>query len=53
MAKVLMWMREHVFASAPLKDTKDWIQDITGHSFTADDYAEYLTHKFTELYHLD
>lgn len=53
MAKVLMWMREHVFASAPLKDTKDWIQDITGHSFTADDYVEYLTHKFTELYHLD
>ena len=46
-------MKEKVFASAPLEDTKDWIQNITGHPFTADDYVEYLKRKFTELYHLD
>ena len=53
MNKVLSWMKEKVFASAPLEDTKDWIQNITGHPFTADDYVEYLKKKFTELYHLD
>ena len=49
---ILDWMKENVFAKAPLLDTKEWIKEITGEEFSAKDYVEYLTKKFTKLYHL-
>ena len=49
---ILDWMKENVFAKAPLLDTKEWIRKITGEEFSAKDYVEYLTKKFTKLYHL-
>lgn len=52
MNDVLAWMKENVFAKAPLLDTKEWIKDITGEDFSAKDYVEYLTKKFMKLYHL-
>lgn len=52
MDKILSWMKENVFATAPLYDTKEWIKNITGEDFSAKDYVEYLTNKYTKLYHL-
>ena len=52
MDKILDWMKENVFAKAPLLDTKEWIKDITGEEFSATAYVEYLTNKFMKLYHL-
>ena len=49
---ILNWMKENVFFKAPLLNTKDWIRDITGEEFSAKPYIEYLTDKFTEIYHL-
>ena len=53
MDKVLSWMKENVFYKAPLLDTKDWIREITGEEFSAKAYIDYLTEKFTEIYHLN
>ncbi len=52
MNEVLNWMKDNVFASAPLYDTKTWIHNLTGEDFSAKDYVEYLNVKFRELYHL-
>lgn len=49
---ILSWMNENVFALAPLYDTKEWIKKITGEEFSAKPYVDYLTKKFTKLYHL-
>jgi carboxypeptidase Taq len=53
MDTILAWMKENVFKTAPLLDTKDWIKAITGKEFSAKDYVDYLTKKYTEVYHLD
>jgi carboxypeptidase Taq len=53
MDKVLAWMKAHVFAKATLLPTKEWIKDITGNDFSAKPYVDYLTAKYTELYHLN
>lgn len=50
---ILDWMKKNVFEKAPLLNTKDWIYEITGEKFSARPYIEYLTKKYTELYHLD
>ena len=52
MDEILAWMKKNVFAKAPLLDTKEWIKDITGEDFGATAYVEYLTNKFTKLYHI-
>lgn len=52
MDKILTWMKENVFATAPLMDTKEWIKKITGEEFSAKAYVEYLTKKFMKIYHL-
>lgn len=52
MDKILSYLRENVFASAPLKDTKEWIKDISGKEFSATPYCRYLKKKFMDLYHL-
>ncbi len=49
---ILDWMKKKVFAPAPLLDTKDWIKKITDENFSAKAYCEYLTNKFTKLYHI-
>ena len=46
------WMKEHVFAKANLLDPKEWILDITGRSFTPNDFLDYLENKYGELYAL-
>ena len=52
MDKILDWLKKNVFAQAPLLDTKDWIKKITGEEFSAKAYCDYLTNKFSKLYHL-
>ena len=52
MKKVLSWMRENVFAKAPLYDTKEWIKKISGEPFSSKDYIYYLKEKFMKLYHI-
>ena len=52
MDTVLSWLKENVFAKAPLYDTKDWIKEITGEEFSAKPYVEYLTKKFMKIYHI-
>jgi carboxypeptidase Taq len=52
MDKILDWMKENVFAKAPLYDTKEWIKEITGEEFSATPYVDYLTKKFMKIYHL-
>ena len=46
------WMREHVFAKADRLSTKEWIKDITGREFTADDFLDYLEEKYSEIYEI-
>lgn len=50
---ILAWMKEHPFASAPYLTTKEWIKELTGEEFSAKPYLDYLTDKYTKLYHLD
>lgn len=49
---ILNWMKENVFKKAPLLDTKTWIEEITGEKFSAKPYIDYLTEKYTKIYHL-
>ena len=53
MDKILSYLRENVFAKAPLLDTKEWIKEVSGREFSATPYCQYLKKKFTSLYHLD
>lgn len=53
MDQILAWMKEHVFKTATLFDTKEWIHNISGEEFSAKPYLDYLTAKYTELYHLN
>lgn len=46
------WMKEHVFAKADRLAPKDWIREITGRSFTPDDFLDYLEEKFSEIYEI-
>ena len=46
------WMAEHVFKKADILDPSEWIRDITGRSFTPDDFLDYLEKKYTEIYEL-
>lgn len=52
MQSVLKWMKENVFNRAALEDTKLWIKDITGEEFSAKSYIDYLTRKYSDIYHL-
>lgn len=52
--KILLdWLKKNVFKTAALLDTKTWIKKITGKKFTAKPYIDYLTEKYTQIYHLD
>ena len=44
------WMKEHVFRKADRLSPKEWIRDITGRSFTPEDFLDYLEKKYSELY---
>jgi carboxypeptidase Taq len=46
------WMEDHVFRNANRLDDKAWIKDVTGRSFTPDDFLDYLEKKYSELYEL-
>ncbi|MDO4438375.1 MAG: carboxypeptidase M32 [Eubacteriales bacterium] len=46
------WMREHVFAKADRLSSKEWIKDITGREFTAEDFLDYLEEKYSKLYEI-
>lgn len=52
MDKILAWMKDNVFSTAPLYDTKEWIRSLTGEKFSPKAYIDYLTEKFSNLYHL-
>ena len=52
MDTILDWMKNHVFKKAALLNTKDWIKEISGEEFSALPYVDYLTKKYTEIYHL-
>ncbi|MFA6861012.1 MAG: carboxypeptidase M32 [Bacilli bacterium] len=49
---ILKWMKDNVFKKAALLNTKKWIKDISGEEFSAQPYVDYLTNKYTEIYHL-
>ena len=49
-AAVNGWMKEHVFSKADRLSPKEWIRDITGRSFTPEDFLDYLEEKYRELY---
>ena len=44
------WMAEHVFAKSDLLAPQEWIRDITGRSFTPDDFLDYLEEKYSGIY---
>lgn len=46
------WMVAHVFAKASIQTPKEWIKEITGRELDTHDFIEYLTKKYSELYHL-
>lgn len=46
------WMTEHVFKKADHMDARAWILDITGRTFTPDDFLDYLEEKYGALYGL-
>lgn len=46
------WMRERVWARADRDDPKTWLMGITGRTFTADDFLDYLEKKYSEIYEL-
>ncbi len=46
------WMKENVWKNASRLDAKSWIKEITGRSFTPDDFLDYLEEKYTEIYEL-
>lgn len=46
------WMKERVFKKADRLSPKEWILDITGRSFTPEDFLDYLEEKYTELYEI-
>lgn len=53
MDEILAWMKKNTFALAPYMTTKEWIVKLSGEEFSAKPYIEYLTKKYSELYHLD
>lgn len=53
LAAINRWMTDHVFARADRLDPMDWLQEITGRSFSPDDFLDYLEEKYTKLYELD
>ncbi len=52
LAKILDWLKEHVFAAASLMTPDEWIRSITGESLDVRYYLDYLEEKFTKLYGL-
>ena len=46
------WMISNVFARADILTPQEWIRDITGRSFTPDDFLDYLEEKYTGIYEL-
>ena len=44
------WMTEHVFKKADLLPPGEWIRDITGRSFTPNDFLDYLEEKYSAIY---
>ncbi|WP_051656522.1 carboxypeptidase M32 [Butyrivibrio sp. AE3004] len=46
------WMKENVFKKADRLSPSDWIRDITGRDFTADDFLDYLEEKYSALYEI-
>ncbi len=46
------WMKDNVFAKADRLSPSEWIKDITGRDFTADDFLDYLEEKYTKIYNL-
>ena len=47
------WMKNNVFAKANRLAPSEWIKDITGRDFTADDFLDYLEEKYSKIYELD
>ena len=48
--KINGWMIDHVFAKADRLDSAQWIEDITGREFTADDFLDYIEEKYRRIY---
>ena len=46
------WMISNVFAKADRLSPQEWIRDITGRSFTPDDFLDYLEEKYTRIYEI-
>jgi carboxypeptidase Taq len=51
-AKIVGWMRDHVWSIANHYDDKTWIKKVTGRDFTPDDFLDYLDEKYSKLYEL-
>ncbi len=46
------WMKENIFKKADRLSPSEWIKDITGRDFTADDFLDYLEEKYSALYEI-
>ncbi len=51
-ANINRWMKDNVFNHANRLDYKAWLMEITGRSFTPDDFLDYLEDKYTKMYNL-
>jgi len=52
LAPIRAWLRDRVWKYGRSKDPADIMVDACGEPFNARFYANYLTHKYTTLYHL-
>ncbi len=51
-SRINEWMKDHVFKNANRLKASDWIKEICGKEACADDYVEYISEKYKELYRL-
>ena len=51
-ATINNWMKENVFVKANHLAPSEWIKDITGRDFTADDFLNYIEEKFKGIYEI-
>lgn len=52
LSRINDWMKKHVWEKADRQAPKKWLNEITERDFTPDDFLDYLTEKYTEIYEL-
>ncbi len=52
LSPIKQWMKENVFKTANIYNSKQWIKQITSKEFTSDDFLNYLEEKYSKIYDL-